>query len=64
MEKPFDPKIYVTNRGWYIARKLGQEDQYLHPDGVWRNTTRYNNEYSGYYASEELARATLDKAVK
>jgi len=44
--------------GWYVSNP--QTKEYLHPDGVWRDSTMNSKgEYTGYYSSKEEANNIL-----
>lgn len=56
---------FVARKGWYAARGTGEAAQYLHKDGIWRNTTRGEDRtFSGYFRSEKAVREMAEKFDK
>jgi hypothetical protein len=47
---------------WYVARGQEGEEEYLHDDGVWRETTEHDGALSGFYATRELAKTSVQNA--
>jgi hypothetical protein len=63
-----EPKIkHNTNYGYYVRPRLTDGQRiipfYLHSDGVWRLSTAFNGEFTGYYETYEDAELVLKSAI-
>ena len=55
-------KIDKTTNGFYVQVNEGTaEEGYLHIDGNVRTTTKYKDEWTGYFATEKNAREAVNK---
>lgn len=65
MENSTEPRVREgkQDNGWYIVRGSAGCYEFLHQDGVWRNST-YHDGYSGYYQTKQLAETALQNDVK
>ncbi len=45
---------------WYVYRQYLGYENYLHHDGVWRNSTLHQGKWSGYFTTKQSA----DEALK
>lgn len=44
---------------WYVFRGHYDNIEYLHNDGVWRKSTKHNDQYTGYFYSKVYAQKVL-----
>ena len=50
----------APGNSWYIYLN----ELYLHSDGIWRETTSVNNQFTGYFPDKESAQKAFDKSLE
>lgn len=59
-------ELQPTYGRWFVVRsEFGglRKENYLHKDGEWRERTWHDGEWSGYFNTEDEARAALESAI-
>lgn len=50
--------------GWNRVEPLNDEGiVYIHPDGIYRRSTKHNGVFSGYFGSREEVKAAIMKGL-